>query len=64
MNLISVDVLERKGYIVVSMEGKSLLWLKNEYLNLDLLIGNQEGGLYKLPGQVIHSLARDAVSPS
>ena len=63
-NLISIAVLESKGYRVIFMEGKALLLSKNEDLNLVLVIGHQEGGLYKLPGQIMHALAHDAVSPS
>lgn len=46
------------------MEGKALLWSKDEDLNLALVIGHQEGGLYKLPGQVMLVLAHDAISPN
>ena len=63
-NLISVAVLESKGYRVVFMEGKALLWSKGKELNSALVIGHQEGGLYKFLGQVIHVLVHVEVSPS
>ena len=63
-NLISIAVLESKGFKVVFMEGKALLWSKGEDLNSALVIGLQEGGLYKFPGQVIHVLVHVEASPS
>jgi hypothetical protein len=51
-NLISVAVLEDKGYRVTFMDKKALLWPKNEELNSTIVIGIREGGLYKLPGHI------------
>lgn len=44
-SLIFVDILENKGYKVTLMEGKALLWSKNEDCSSTLVIGVQEGGL-------------------
>ena len=63
-NLISMAVLESKGFKVVFMEGKALLWSKDEDLSSTLVIGYQEGGLYKLPGQMMTALVHDEVSPN
>ena len=63
-NLISVAVLESKGYRVLFMEGKAFLWAKDEDLSSALVIGIQEGGLYKLPAQSMHALVHDSVNPS
>ena len=63
-NLISVVVLESKGYKVLFMEGKAFLWAKDENLSSALVIGIQEGGLYKLPAQSMHALVHDSINPS
>jgi hypothetical protein len=57
-NLISVAVLEDKGYRVIFMDKKSLIWSKNHELSSIILIG-----LYKLPGH-IQALVHASVSPS
>ena len=62
-NLISVAVLESKGYRVLFMKGKAFLWAKDEDLSSALVIGIQEGGLYKLPTQSMHALVHACISP-
>jgi hypothetical protein len=62
-NLISVAVLEDKGYRVIFMDKKALLWPKNQELSSTIVIGVREGGLYKLPGH-IQALVHASVSPS
>jgi len=62
-NLISVAVLEDKGYRVIFMDKKALLWPKNEELSSAIVIGVREGGLYKLLGH-IQALVHASVSPS
>jgi hypothetical protein len=62
-NLIYVAVLEDKGYRVIFMDKKALLWSKNQELNSAIVIGVREGGVYKLPGH-IQTLVHASVSPS
>jgi hypothetical protein len=62
-NLISVAVLEDKGYRVIFMDKKALLWSKNQELSSTIVIGVREGGLYKLLGH-IQVLVHASVSPS
>jgi hypothetical protein len=60
-NLISVAVLEDKGYRVIFMDKKALLWSKNQELSSAIVVGVREGGLYKLPGHIqalVHALVR------
>jgi hypothetical protein len=56
-NLISVAVLESKGYSVAFSKGKTLMWPSNESMSSTISIGAQEGGVYKVTGQVIQALA-------
>jgi hypothetical protein len=46
-NLISVPVLESKGYSVAFSKGKALMWSSNEDINSAITIGTRESGLYK-----------------
>jgi hypothetical protein len=62
-NLISVAVLESKGYTVAFSKGKALMWPSNESMSSTMIIGAQEGGIYKVSGQVIQALAHDMINP-
>jgi hypothetical protein len=70
-NLISVAVLESKGYSVAFSKGKALMWPlekalmwpSNESMSSAMTIRDQEGGLYKVNGQVIQALAHDLINP-
>ena len=63
-NSISIAILDSKGDRVLFMEGKAFPWEKDEDLSSTLVIGIQEGGLYKLPSQSMHALIHDSVNPS
>jgi hypothetical protein len=62
-NLISVAVLESKGYIVAFSKGKALMWPSNESMSSTMTIEAQEGGLYKVTGQVIQALYHEMINP-
>jgi hypothetical protein len=62
-NLISVPVLESKGYSVAFSKGKALLWSSNEDINTAITIGTRESGLYKISGQVVQALVHETVNP-
>jgi hypothetical protein len=62
-NLIFVAVLESKGYTVAFSKGKALMWPSNESMSSTMIIRSQEGGLYKVTGQVIQALAHEMINP-
>jgi uncharacterized UBP type Zn finger protein len=62
-NLISVPVLESKGYTVAFSKGKALLWSSNDDLSTAITIGTRECGLYKLSGQVVQALVHETINP-
>jgi hypothetical protein len=62
-NLISVAVLESKGYSVAFSKGKALMWPSIESMSLAMTIEAQEGELYKVSGQVIQALAYEMINP-
>ena len=57
-NVISVTVLEDKGYSVTFSKGKVLIWSKGRSINSTIVIGVREGELYKVPGHVVKTLYR------
>ena len=55
-NVISVIVLEDKGFSVTFSKGKVLIWDKGRSISSTIMIGVHEGDLYKVSGHVIKSL--------
>ena len=55
-NVLSVTVLEDKGFSVAFSEGKVLVWPKGGSMSSAIVIGVSEGDLYKVSGHVIKSL--------
>jgi hypothetical protein len=62
-NIILVSFLESKGYLVSFSKGKALMWTSNESVSLAMKIRAQEGGIYKVIGQVIQELAHEMINP-
>ena len=62
-NLLSISVLEDKGFIVTFMDDKALLWSKDKYLSSTIVIGVREGGLYKLSSRPTRALVHGTLSP-
>ena len=62
-NLLFVDGLEDKGYKVLFMDKKVLLWAKNEKLSLIKSIGVREGGLYKAFEHSTQALVHNTIDP-
>jgi hypothetical protein len=62
-NLISVAVLESKGYSVAFSKGKTLVWPSNESMSSAMTIEDQEGGLYKFTSQFIQALVHEMINP-
>lgn len=63
-NLISVAVLEDKGFRVTFKNGKALLCPKDKDLSSTTVIGIRERGPYKVPGHPIQALVHEEVNPS
>jgi hypothetical protein len=62
-NLISVAVLESKGYSIAFTRGKALMWSSYEDISTATTIGTRESGLYKISGQVVQTLAHETINP-
>ena len=57
-NLLSISSLDKKGFRVAFIDGKVLMWSKGKTLEYFVVIGEEEGGLYKLKRHHDH-LAED-----
>ena len=62
-NLLFVAGLEGKGFRVLFMDKKVLLWAKDEELSSAVQIGVREGGLYKASEDSTHALVHHTVDP-
>jgi hypothetical protein len=62
-NLISVVVLESKGYSIAFTKEKALMWPSNGDLSSAMTIGTRESGLYKITCQAVQALAHEMINP-
>ena len=63
-NLLSISALDAKGMRVSFVDGQVLMWPKGNTIDDAIVIGKQEGGLYKLKGQPKQALVHDSVEPN
>ena len=62
-NLLSISTLDKKGFIFSSEDGEVLTWTKGKTIDDAVVIGVEEGGLYKLKGYVYSTLMNSTISP-
>ena len=46
------------------IDGRVIMWPKGKIINDAIVIGEQEGGLYKLKGHLEQDLVHDTVEPN
>ena len=63
-NLLSISALYAKCMKVAFVDGQVLMWPKGKTIDDAVVIGEQEGGLYKLKGQHEQALVHDSVEPN
>ena len=63
-NLLSISALDAKGMRVAFIDGQVIMWPKGKTINDVVVIGEQEGGLYKLKGQPNQALVHDTIEPN
>ena len=61
---LSIFALYAKGIRVAFVDGQVLTWPKGKTIDDATVIGEQEGGLYKLKGQPEQALVHDTIEPS
>ena len=62
-NLLSISVLDKKGFRVAFIYGEVLMWPKGKTIEDAIFIGTKEGGLYKLKGHLDVALTHSIESP-
>ena len=62
-NLLSISILEKKGFRVAFVDGQVLMWPRRSTINDVVVIGVEEGGLYKLKGSPEQALFHNTVDP-
>ena len=63
-NLLSISTLDKKGYRVGFIDGQVLMWTKGKTIEDVVVIGEEEGGLYKLKGHPKTTLVHETTSSS
>jgi hypothetical protein len=63
-NRLSISCLDEKGFIVAFIDGKFFMWPRGKCIDDDVVIGVQEGGLYKLKGYSNSTLVHNTITPS
>ena len=63
-NLLSISALDAKGMRVSFIDGQVIMWRKGKTINDAVVIGEQDGGLYKLKGHLEKDLVHDTVEPN
>ena len=63
-NLLSISTLDKKGYRVAFIDGQVLMWPKGKSIEDAVVIGEEEGGLYKLKGHLETTLVHETTRPS
>ena len=63
-NLLSISALDAKGMRVSFIYGQVIMCPKGKTIDDAVVIGEQEGGLYKLKGHPEQALVHDTIEPS
>jgi hypothetical protein len=62
-NLLSISYLEKKGLRVSFIDGEVLMWAKGKTMEEAIVIGKEEGGLYKLKGHSEAAMTHSIENP-
>ena len=63
-NILSISALDAKGMMVAFVDGQVLMWPRGKTIDDAIVIGEQEGGLYKLKVHLEQALVHDTVDPN
>ena len=63
-NLLSISTLDKKGFRVAFIDGQVLMWPKGKSIEDAVVIGEEEGGLYKLKGYLEKTLVHETTNHS
>ena len=62
-NLLSISGLEKKGFRVAFVDGQVLMWPRGKTIDDAIVIGVEEGGMYKLKGISYQALVHSTINP-
>jgi hypothetical protein len=62
-NLLSISALVKKGFRIAFIDGEVLMWPKGKTIEEAIVIGKEEGGLYKLKGHSEAALTHSIENP-
>jgi hypothetical protein len=62
-NFLSISTLDKKGLRVTFIHGEVLMWPKGKTIEDGIVIGIEEGGIYKLKGHSDATLIHSTESP-
>ena len=63
-NLLSISALDAKVMQVSFIDGQVIMWPRGNTIDDAIVIGEQEGGLYKLKGHPEQALVHDRGEPN
>ena len=63
-NILSIYALDAKGIRVAFVDSQVIMWSNGKTINDATVIGEKEGGLYKLRGQPEQALVHDSIESS
>ena len=63
-NLLSISILDKKGFRVSFIDGQVLMWPKGKTIEDAVVIGEEEGGLYKLNRHSETTIVHESTNPS
>ena len=63
-NLLSISALDEKRIRVAFVDGQVLMWPRGNTIEDANIIGEEDGGLYKLKGQLEQALIHESIEPN
>jgi hypothetical protein len=63
-NLLFISTLDEKGFKVAFIDGEVIMWSRGKSIDDAIVIGVQEGGIYKLKGHLDSTLVHNTINMS
>ena len=63
-NLLSIFALDAKGIMIAFVDGQVLMWPRGKTMEDAIVIGEEDGGLYKLKRQPKQALVHESIEPN
>ena len=63
-NLLSISALDAKEIRVSFVNGQDLMWPRGKIIEDAIVIGEEDGGLYKIKGLHKQALVHESIEPS